>query len=143
MSAMTPNQQGDAAEHFVAGMIGLAGLPVIIMPNNWPDYDLLVSKDGGDIRVQVKLVNDSNVTPGLWAFESFNNWDQTDFWAIVRTVDGVMECWLIPTEQIRLHHRLPTIRAQRQERRCINWGQVRGEFSRFQDNWALATEVEV
>jgi hypothetical protein len=35
-------QTGDAAEYLVAGMMTLAGMPTTVMPDNWPDYDLIV-----------------------------------------------------------------------------------------------------
>lgn len=135
---LTSKQRGDAAEHYVAGKLGLNGWPVVIMPDNWPDYDLLVSGNGRELKIQVKLVNDINPTPSTWAIETFNDWENTDFWAIVRTKDGPTECWVIPTEAIVNHHRVATPRARDQRRRWINWAQVRGEFARYQSNWTLA-----
>jgi hypothetical protein len=37
----TRKQTGDAAEYLTAGMMTLAGMPTVVMPGNWPHYDLI------------------------------------------------------------------------------------------------------
>jgi hypothetical protein len=60
-STITTTQRGAAGAQLVAGMLGLAGAPSVLMPEGWPGYDLIAKPNGRPSQhVQVKtLPNDS------------------------------------------------------------------------------------
>ena len=52
----TSKQFGDACEMLVAGYMTLAGIPTTVMPDSWPDYDLIAQHSGNQtpLRISVK-----------------------------------------------------------------------------------------
>jgi hypothetical protein len=56
MSTFTTKQFGDACEMWVAGYMTLAGIPTTVMPDNWPDYELIAQHPGKQtpLRISVK-----------------------------------------------------------------------------------------
>lgn len=52
----TSKQMGDAAEMLVAAELTLAGVPALKVPDNWPGYDVVAQRPGGEkpLRISVK-----------------------------------------------------------------------------------------
>lgn len=78
----TPKQMGDACEMLVAAEVALAGSPTVIMPDNWPGYDIIAQpKDGAaPQRISVKS---RTFKHGSDAFVDYDAKDQFDWLAIV------------------------------------------------------------
>lgn len=133
MKKLTSKQIGDAGEHFVAGKIGMKGLPVVVMPDNWPDYDLLVAKNNQKITVQVKTFADlfgSGWNPAFSPELAF------DFLAIV-DAQGDSECWLIPANMVEAYLQQPRPEAKNQKP-YLPKKHLNGDLAQYRDNWTLA-----
>jgi hypothetical protein len=54
---ITPTQRGAAGAQLVAGSLGLAGVPTVLMPEGWPGYDLTAKPNGRPSQhIQVKTL---------------------------------------------------------------------------------------
>jgi len=77
----TTKQMGDACEMLIAAELTLAGMPATKMPDNWPDYDLVVQPAGQAIqRISVKS---RTYNPQSNRFVDYDSRCQFDWLAVV------------------------------------------------------------
>ncbi|MFC1740053.1 group I intron-associated PD-(D/E)XK endonuclease [Pseudomonadota bacterium] len=134
----TTKQRGDAGEHYVAAMLGFAGHPVSIMPDNWPGYDLMVDALGRQLRVQVKTLTRS-------AFEG-TGWNPGvspetpyDFLAVL-VADGQhgTEGWLLPVDIVQKWAHKPKAEAKSREW-WLPKKYLKNELAEYRNRWDLLT----
>jgi hypothetical protein len=128
-----PKQTGDAAEYLIAGMMTLYGMPTAIMPENWPDYDLITQPpaNGRPERISVKSRREQDAHKWSLVLTSPDHWDWFAFVLILKGNERP-RCWLIPKEVI-LHGRVPYERGVR----LVNGNKLEKKFARFEDNFTL------
>lgn len=102
MKNLTSKQLGDAGEHMIAAELSFAGFPTVMMPDNWPDYDLIFMKDNVNLTVQVKTCR--TLPPGSWVCE-FSEEMRFDYLSIVEA--STRRNWLIPRSALVEHARRP------------------------------------
>jgi hypothetical protein len=79
--AYTNKQMGDACEMLVAAEVTLAGVPALLMPANWPDYDIIAQpKVGVPQRIYARS---RTFKRGGDTFVDFDSTAQFDWWAVV------------------------------------------------------------
>lgn len=132
----TTKQVGDAAEYLTAGMMTLAGMPTTVMPDNWPDYDL-ITQPPGDLpqRINVKSRREKffDVT-----HKPYTRWvqlqpDGWDWFVFVWVPKGKKpRFWVIPNEIIRRD-----IKAQANGERRVAVRTLERLFNQYEDNFAL------
>jgi hypothetical protein len=133
-----PKQTGDAGEYLIAGMMTLAGMPTMVMPDNWPDYDLIAQPPAHDNaqRINVKSRRErGNHKPSI-RFEA-GDWD---WLAIVWILDGNERprSWLIPKDIV-----LPGSEPYGRGDRLITWRKLTDHYGRFEDNFGLRHDGNV
>jgi hypothetical protein len=131
-----PKQTGDAGEYLIAGMITLAGMPTMVIPDNWPDYDLIAQPPahGSAQRISVKSRRAQGTHKPSIRFEA-GDWD---WLAIVWITNGNerLRCWLIPNEVA-----LPGSEPYGRGDRLVTWRKLNGKFRHFEDNFALRRDI--
>jgi hypothetical protein len=75
----TTKQMGDAGEMLVAAELTLHGIPAIVLPTFWPDYDVVAQTDSGLQRISVK----TRTFARSGNFVGYNDDDKFDWLAIV------------------------------------------------------------
>jgi hypothetical protein len=80
-------QMGDACEMLVAAELTLAGVPTMIMPDNWPGYDVIAQLKGvaAPQRISVKS---RTFKHGGDAYVEYNIKDESFDWLAVVTLPG-------------------------------------------------------
>jgi hypothetical protein len=128
-------QTGDAGEYLIAGMMTLAGMPTMVMPDNWPDYDLIAQPPahGKPQRINVKSRRERGTHKPSFMLES-GDWD---WLAVVWILEGnePPRCWLIPREVV-----LPGSEPYGWGDRLVTWRKLNGKYRDFADNFALRRE---
>jgi hypothetical protein len=91
----TTKQRGDAAEYYVAAMLGFNDLPTQKMPDNWPGYDLVAQPPGdvSPVRVSVKFRTYSDASGALVGYDPT---DHFDFIALVVKYPAGLRTWILP-----------------------------------------------
>ena len=131
----TRKQTGDASEYLIAGMMTLAGMPTMVMPDSWPDYDLTAQPPahGKPQRINLKSRRERDahkpsfmLKPGDW-----------DWLAVVWILEGNERprCWLIPREVV-----LPGSEPYGWGDRLVTWRKLNGIYRDFEDNFTLRHE---
>ena len=83
---LTTKQLGDAAEFLVAGMMTLAGIPTTVMPDNWPDYDLIAAeRTATSSESNVKSLRQVATKPGVVLKPG--DWDWFAFVSLLRNTN--------------------------------------------------------
>src|SRR5712672_1398587 len=76
----TTKQMGDAGEMLVAAELTLHCIPSFIVPSNWPAYDIVAQRPGGELqRISVK----TRTFAKSGNFVGYNDDDHFDWLAIV------------------------------------------------------------
>lgn len=75
----TTKQMGDAGEMLVAAELTLHGVPAIVLPSDWPHYDVVAQTDKGLQRISVK----ARTFARSGNFVGYNDDDKFDWLAIV------------------------------------------------------------
>lgn len=112
-------------------MLGLNGIPVAKMPDNWPDYDLMADFAGRQLTIQVKTVGKDN-----WNWVEFPGNIPFEYLAIVQGY-GDVTGWLIPVHKIEqelIRRAGPTAKSQHcwMLRTTLN-----SELLVYKDRWDL------
>lgn len=100
----TKKQLGDAGEHLVLAELTFAGFPATLMPDNWPDYDLIFNRNGKTYTVQVKTCGDFTGTRNSYVCNVELS-TPFDYLAIVEA--SSRKIWLIPKRAVKRHGKHP------------------------------------
>lgn len=139
-NATSNKQLGDAGEHFALSQFSFCGRPAAKMPDNWPDYDLVVQdpRDGRLHKISVKTRSES----AGWKtskFFTFNTAHSFDWLVLVfKPSRGAVEAWVIPRAEAEKHASLPGPTRKDRQNRDLSWSKLtKGPLADYRGNWEL------
>ena len=97
----TEKQFGDACEMLVAGHLTLAGISATLMPDSWPDYDLIAQPRGKQpLRISVKARRQSSREGARHSYRfRLEGWDWIAF--VFVPEGGRPRFWVVPDNVAR------------------------------------------
>jgi len=127
----TTKQLGDATEYLTAGMMTLAGIPTSVMPEHWPDYDLIAQPPGEGLpqRINVKSRREKVTYKATIQLRP----DEWDWFAFVWVPQvGQPRYWIIPKTIV-----VRDMKSQANGERRLGTRTLERQFARFENNFAL------
>jgi len=139
MNTFTTKHLGDAGEYFVLSQFSFTGLPSAKMPDNWPEYDLVVDVNGELKKVSVKTRSKTN---GSFETEhcKFSKKDKFDFLVCIFIKSRKeVRSWIIPEAVATKDKFAP--KSKDPDYRRLSYKQLteEGDLKKYEDNWSLKT----
>ena len=137
MSTFTKKHLGDAGEYYALSQFSFSGLPSTKMPDNWPEYDLIVDVNGAPKKISVKTRSNNK---GKFTTEhcKFSADDNFDFIACIFIVSREeIRCWIIPEGIANKHG--DRNNKNNPSYRHISYKQLteEEELKKYEKNWSL------
>jgi hypothetical protein len=127
----TGKQFGDACEMLVAGYLTLAGITATLMPDSWPDYDLIAQPRGKQpLRISVKARGRSRRERSTHSYRFRpEGWDWIAFVFVPQ--GGRPRFWILPCKVAR------DVSQSDGEGRRLPIARLMGQLSGWENNFSL------
>lgn len=133
MSKLETKQLGDGGEFYALSQFIFTGRAAAKMPDNWPNYDIIVDLNGELKKISVKTRTTSKKT-FITEHCKFSANDTFDFLVCIFKSSEKVRSWIVPANVAKKKGQISS--SSKKDYRRLSFKQL-NEMEVYEDNWSL------